>query len=264
MWEGNLRKMKVAADDPVSYALMLGEETVKMNELLGSKVLINFEGRINCVACGRLTKKSFGQGFCYPCFMNSPQNAECIIRPELCEAHVGHGRDPEWEETHHNQPHVVYLALTDTVKVGVTRVDQIPTRWIDQGAWKAIILAETPYRQLAGQIEVALKEHVTDKTNWRNMLKGIESDVDLLEIKEELAETLDDELIDFYSTNHQITELHYPILKPLKKTNSLNLDKNPQLGGTLTGIRGQYLMFDSLNVINLRKYSGYYIQLDKE
>jgi hypothetical protein len=32
-----------------------------------------------------------------------------------------------------------------------SRETQIPTRWIDQGANQALILAETPYRQLAGR-----------------------------------------------------------------------------------------------------------------
>ena len=177
---------------------------------------------------------------------------------------MGKGRDPEWEEEHHNKPHIVYLALTDTVKVGVTRFDQVPTRWIDQGAWKVIVLAETPYRQLAGEIEVALKEHVTDKTNWRSMLKGLRNDsIDLVETKEELAEELDDELIEFYSTKHEVIEIHYPIQEELSKITSLNFDKSPTLGGVLTGIKGQYLMFDAAKVINLRKFSGYYVQMDK-
>ena len=55
-----------------------------------------------------------------------------------------------------------------------------PTRWIDQGAAAVKVIAETPYRQLAGQIEVALSAHYRDKTVWQRMLKGeLLADADL-------------------------------------------------------------------------------------
>jgi len=143
---GNLSKMRTQIDGEVEYTLVLGDDHIEMNDLIGTEISLSFTGQINCVSCGKLAKKAFGQGFCYPCFINSPMNAECIIRPELCEAHLGKGRDPEWEKKHHLQKHNVYLALTSKVKVGVTRHDQIPTRWIDQGAWKALVIAETENR----------------------------------------------------------------------------------------------------------------------
>ena len=157
-----LRKMKVSFDNPVNYRLTCNDQMIDMNEQIGKNISLKFSGEIHCIACGKTIKKTYGQGFCYPCFMNSPLNSECIIRPELCQAHLGKGRDPEWENDNHNKPHIVYLALTSGVKVGVTRQDQAPIRWIDQGAWKSIILAETPYRQLAGSLEVYLKNHLTD------------------------------------------------------------------------------------------------------
>ena len=154
VYQGNLRKMASSYADPIEYRLKLGEEEITVNQLIGKPVKINYTGRINCINCGRVTKKSFAQGFCYPCFMNAPQNAECIVRPELCEAHIGKGRDPDWEEDNHNQPHVVYLAISTGIKIGVTRSTQVPYRWIDQGAWKAVKLAETENRYQAGLIEV--------------------------------------------------------------------------------------------------------------
>ena len=146
--------MNTEFGSPIKYSLHLSGDELNMNELLGQKLRIEFQGRINCVACGRATKKAFGQGFCYPCFANAPENAECIVRPELCEGHLGKGRDPEWELKYHVQPHFVYLAVSSGLKVGITRATQIPYRWIDQGASSAIILAEVPYRRLSGEIEV--------------------------------------------------------------------------------------------------------------
>jgi hypothetical protein len=259
---GNLSKMRVKQADPIEYTLNLGENAIDMNALLGKEISIRFTGIINCVNCGKVTKKSFGQGFCYKCFINSPSNAECIIRPELCEAHIGKGRDPEWEETNHNKPHVVYLAFTDAVKVGVTRVDQIPTRWIDQGANKAIVLAETPYRRIAGEIEVAMKEHFTDKTNWRTMLKGeVDDSLEPVAEKEEALEVFPEEFEEFYSEDDTFYEFNYPVQEYPSKLNSINLEKMNEFEGRLVGIKGQYLLLSSNRVFNVRNHSGYQIEL---
>lgn len=257
---GNLRKMRTQLGEPVQYTLHLNGEDIPMNDFVGKPIELLFTGQINCINCGRQTKKAFGQGFCYPCFMNSPMNSECIIRPELCEAHMGQGRDPEWEERMHNKPHCVYLALTSGVKVGVTRMDQIPTRWIDQGAWKTILVAETPYRQLAGEIEVFLKEFVSDKTHWQKMLKNVRNEeADLLEEKERLLDELPEDLGQYYSENDEVIEINFPVLTYPEKVKSMNFDKEPKVEGVLNGIRGQYLLFEGGRVINLRKFSGYFI-----
>lgn len=262
IYEGNLLKMKTVLDQPVQYTLVLNESPVAINSLIGSHISIHFSGRINCIACGRSIKKAYGQGFCYPCFINSPQNAECIIRPELCKAHLGEGRDVAWEEENHMQPHIVYLALTDAVKVGVTRKTQVPTRWIDQGAWKVIPVVEVPYRYLAGKAEVALKDYFTDKTNWRNMLRNkTGSSADLQSFSQTLAEKLPDDLKAYYCGDCEVTEIHYPVEQYPDKVKSLNLGKSPEISGTLAGIRGQYMIFDDGRVFNVRNHSGYYVQL---
>ncbi|MFP4341632.1 MAG: DUF2797 domain-containing protein [Cyclobacteriaceae bacterium] len=254
--------MKTALHDPVQYTLVLDEHEIDMNTLIGEQISLSFEGRINCINCGRLTKKSFGQGFCYPCFMNAPQNAECIIRPELCRAHLGEGRDVEWEKEHHLKPHIVYLALTDAVKVGITRSTQVPTRWIDQGARQALPIAEVPYRYLAGRIEVALKGHFTDKTNWRNMLKNVVTDSLRLEDFCNLAqEQMPDDLQEYGVQECPITEINYPVLAYPDKVKSLGLDKNPVITSRLMGIRGQYLILEEGQVFNIRNHSGYYVYL---
>jgi len=265
VYQGNLSKMATSHETPIKYVLNLGEDQINMSSLVGTHLKLHFTGLINCINCGRKTKKSFAQGFCYPCFMNSPQNAECIIRPELCEAHLGKGRDPEWEEKNHNQAHVVYLAISSGIKVGVTRATQVPYRWIDQGAWKAVKIAETNNRYEAGMIEVDLKQYASDKTPWQRMLKNeLAVDVDVLETKTLLQEKMNSDFSQFASKDDQIFELEYPVIRFPQKVKSHNLDKEPTLEGNLEGIKGQYLLFEGGIVINIRKYGGYFVEMDIE
>ena len=262
-FEGNLRKMKVQDGDPIRYTLNLDYDDLPMNDLIGEPISLTFNGRINCMACGNTTNKSFGNGFCYPCMIKSPLNSECIIRPELCRAHLGEGRDPEWEKENHLQPHVVYLALSSGLKVGVTRASQVPTRWIDQGAWKAIYLSETPNRYIAGMIETNLKQHISDKTNWQKMLRNIKAAaIDLKEKKNELNQLLPQDLQQYMSDRNDIHELNYPVERYPQKIKSVNFDKVNEISGKLTGIKGQYLIFEDDRVINIRRHNGYHISLN--
>jgi hypothetical protein len=259
--KGNLLKMRTRLGDPIEYRLPLQDGEVNMTDLLGQQIAFHFSGRIFCVACGMRTAKAFGQGFCYSCFTTSPENSDCILRPELCEGHLGKGRDPEWEQQHHVQPHVVYLAQSSGVKVGITRLSQVPTRWIDQGAVRAIVLAQVPYRRLAGEIEVALKAHYSDRTNWQQMLKNQVAHQDLVAVKQEAAALLPEELKTYVSPLHEVTELQYPSLDTPIKVVSLKLDRQPLISGILTGIKAQYIILDNTNVINVRAHSGYEVDL---
>lgn len=258
---GNLRKMRAELDDTIRY-FWANEEEVCMNDLLGKHIVLTWTKKIACVACGKQTKTSFGQGFCYSCFTDSPESAPCILRPELCQAHEGKGRDVEWEERNHNQPHYVYLAASDAVKVGVTRVTQVPTRWIDQGAAQAIILAETPNRYLAGMLEVALKDFFTDKTNWQRMLKNeIDTNIDLVEEKWNLEAQLPADLTNYFTDDEILTDFSYPVLAFPAKVKSVSFDKTAKVEGILKGIKGQYLIFEDDSVINIRKHTGYEVEL---
>lgn len=257
--------MPVAYRDKVQYQIPYSDGSLNVNDSIGKTWKVKFEGDIECANCGAKTKKTFGPGFCFKCFRDAPENSECIIRPELCRGHLGEGRDLEWEEKHHNQPHTVYLALTDVVKVGVTRGGNEMTRWIDQGAWKAIKLAETPYRQLAGEIEVTLKEFFTDKTNWQRMLRGVSNDsVDLLDEKDNAIRNLPEALQDFISDDDEIYTFEYPVDEYPDKVKSINIDKESFFEEVLKGVRGQYLIFESNRVINLRKYAGYIWEIEIE
>lgn len=261
MVQGNISKMKALLDNVVQYRLQLNEE-LNINDLIGQSVRLEWNGVINCQKCSKVTKKSFGEGFCYSCFSTAPEAAECILRPELCRAHLGEGRDPEWEQKHHNQPHVVYLAASSAVKVGITRATQIPTRWIDQGASSAIRLAEVPNRYEAGKIEVALKEFFTDKTSWQRMLKNeVDESIDLEEEKWSLEEHLPADITDFFSENDDITEIIYPVIEYPTKVKSLSFDKTPIIEGKLMGVKGQYMIFEGGNVLNMRRHTGYFVSI---
>lgn len=258
---GQVRKMAARLEETAQYRLPLGDHLVPMNERIGKQVSLEFLGQILCLGCGRPTKKSFSQGYCFSCFTSSPETAECILRPELCQAHLGLGRNPQWEKDHHFQEHVVYLALSSELKVGVTRSTQIPTRWIDQGATEVIRLAVVPYRQLAGQIEVAMKEHFTDKTNWQRMLKNeVPAGIDLVEEKYRSEDHLSFELRKYFSADDSVTRINYPVLEYPSKVKSIDLDKQSRISGKLVGIKGQYLIFEGGAVINIRKYGGYVVE----
>lgn len=266
---GNLLKMRTSylnkdipeSLDEIQYYMPLSESNIHLNNLIGKPFQMVYEGIINCVVCGKRTKTSFGQGSCYSCFINAPQNSPCIINPELCEAHLGKGRDVEWEQKNHNKEHIVYLAKSSAVKVGVTG-DFPLTRWIDQGASEAIILARTPYRQLAGEIEVLLKDYFTDKTNWQQMLKNQVSNVDLLEQKEDCFNYLPADYHDFITEDDELYVLNYPVEYYPDKIKSIGFDNTPIIESVLHGIKGQYLYLADNQVINMRKHSGYYIALN--
>ena len=261
-YAGNLRKMHSTLDSMVRYHLTMGDDLVDMNALVGRRLGLTFEGRINCIECGRLTNKSFGQGFCYPCFRDSPAASECIIRPELCRAHEGEARDMQWAEAHCLTEQVVYLAKSSAIKVGITRHSQVPTRWIDQGASEAIVFARAPNRYTAGCIEVAMKSFLTDRTHWQRMLKNEISNVDLLEKKRSLTAEMVPAFRDYITDDTDVCRITYPVDDYPSKVKSLSFDKLPEIEGCLAGIKGQYLIFDDGRVLNIRKHNGYFVSLD--
>ena len=259
--------MRSQPGDQVIYHLPLEDKLIPMNELIGKTISLKYENEIYCISCGKKTYRSFSQGFCYDCLMSSPEAAECIIRPELCQAHNGIGRDMEWEREHHLQEHFVYLALSSEIKVGVTRATQIPTRWIDQGASSVIRFAKVPYRYLAGVIEVELKKHFTDKTNWRKMLASpkpppAEGVFDLVSEKRRVRELLPEELKQYYCEADAITTINYPVLKYPEKIKSLDFEKQNLVSGKLMGIKGQYLIMEDNSVLNVRKHGGYVVSIE--
>ena len=260
--EGNIYKMRTELANPVKYFLPIGEEEIEMNTLIGKEIKMVFTGQINCISCGKRTKTSFNQGFCYNCLQTAPEASESIIRPELSKSQFGISRDMEWAKKHDLIDHIVYLAVSSAVKVGVTRIHQIPTRWIDQGASSAIQLAVTPNRHIAGVIEVFLKKYFTDKTNWRAMLRNdVAQNISLETEKQKAAQYLPAELRKYIAPDDKITAIEYPVQQFPVKVKSVGFDKISVIEGVLKGIKGQYLLFENDTVLNIRKHNGYYLQI---
>jgi len=267
-YQGNLHKMQTEATSPVSYHLELGGQRLDLNEWLGQPIRIEYLQQIQCIHCGRETRKSFSQGYCYPCFSSLAQCDLCIMSPEKCHFHLGTCREPEWAQSHCMRPHIIYLANTSGVKIGITRENQIPTRWIDQGAIQALPILRVSKRYHAGLIEHAFKQHVSDRTNWRNMLKNLVDEIDLYQMFEKIwplvKAELDSDLVEDaeeLAKPDEMTNLDYPALNYPLKVNSFNFDKQAQVEGKLEAIKGQYLILDN-GVINIRKYGGYLVSLE--
>jgi len=260
-FSGQILKMTTQNAQPIQYFLNLSNDLINMNQLIGKKITLKHIG-YECVHCSK-DEKVYRMGFCKKCFFESPYASDTIIRPELSTAHLGIGeRDLEIEKAIQLQPHIVYLAYTGDVKVGVTRESQIPTRWIDQGATFALPIAKTDNRYEAGMIEVAMKSHLADKTNWRKMLEDdFEDDLDLADFREKIKDYFPEDFKNFYSMEHQMIRLDYPYEAP-EKISSFSLDKKPEFEGVLKGIKGQYLSFEGGDFINVRAHEGYVIDFN--
>jgi hypothetical protein len=261
MFEGTLKKMQTELADPINYFLNTKEGFLHMNQCLGRIIQIQHSGS-QCLHCNQLLP-IFRQGYCKSCFFESPATGDWIMRPELSKAHLGEvDRDLEYEQKMQLQPHVVYLALSSHLKVGVTRKSQLPTRWIDQGAHEAAVLIEVPNRYLAGVGEVALKAHFSDKTNWRKMLQHQAEPIAWEEERNKALDCLPNELKPYIKEqDFWIQKLQFPVLHYPEKVSSLNLTKTPFFEGKLIGIKGQYLLFEDQTVFNVRSNEGQRVKL---
>lgn len=267
---GRIEKLVSELQSPVKYALPIGDARIDMNPLLGKTVKIEFTGAINCINCNRKTSKSFSQGYCYPCFLKLAACDTCIMSPEKCHFAAGTCREPDWAQSHCMVEHIVYLANSSDLKVGITRATQLPTRWIDQGAIQALPVYRVATRLQSGLIEAAFRMFVADKTAWQKMLKGIGGDIDLVRERDRLFDLVRNKVDELQSqfglqaiqpvTDAAPTLINYPVMEYPTKIVAFNLDKVPVAEGTLLGIRGQYLIFDT-GVINIRKYTAYHLNV---
>jgi len=260
---GSIRKLVGSLADVVQYKLPVGDESIDLNSRLGKPIRLEFRGEIRCIECGRDTRKSFSQGFCFPCSQRLACCDLCIVKPELCHFDKGTCREPAWGEANCLIPHTVYLSNTSGVKVGITR--KVPSRWVDQGAIQALPVLHVADRLSSGLVETTLSRWVGDKTNWRKMLKGEVEPRDLESVRDDLLERLEEvasvarlgQRID----GAKVVSLKYPVLEYPGKIVSHNLQKTPVVEGTLLGIKGQYLILDT-GVLNVRKYTGHFLQID--
>ena len=259
-YQGVLTKMQTELGTPIQYYLVFKDDFLNVNQLLDKKVKISFVG-YQCLNCKK-RKKIYRQGYCYDCFYEIPQAADWIMHPELSKAHLNiEDRDLEYEKKVQLKPHIVYLANSSTVKVGVTRKTQVPTRWIDQGAHEAIEIVEVPNRYLAGITEVALKNYVSDKTNWRTMITNKISEENLMEWRNKLKKYIPTEALSYFIENNQETHMDFPVKQYPEKPKSLNLVKTPNFEGVLKGIKGQYLIFEDQTIFNVRSNEGFVVSI---
>ncbi|MBT4918754.1 MAG: DUF2797 domain-containing protein [Flavobacteriaceae bacterium] len=259
-YQGVLTKMQTELGTPIQYYLVFKDDFLNVNQLLDKKVKISFVG-YQCLNCQK-RKKIYRQGYCYDCFYEIPQAADWIMHPELSKAHLNiEDRDLEYEKKVQLKPHIVYLANSSTVKVGVTRKTQVPTRWIDQGAHEAIEIVEVPNRYLAGITEVALKNYVSDKTNWRTMITNKISEENLMEWRNKLKKHIPTEALSYFIENNQETHMDFPVKQYPEKPKSLNLVKTPNFEGVLKGIKGQYLIFEDQTIFNVRSNEGFIVSI---
>lgn len=271
MTEGHIKKMQSELAETVQYSLPIGDELIGLNQYLGKPIKLSYKDEIHCSNCGKRTKKSYSQGFCYVCMTKLAQCDLCIMKPETCHYHLGTCREPQWGEQFCFQDHYVYLANSSGLKVGITRHTQVPTRWIDQGATQALPIFKVKTRLQSGQVEMAMKKYVADKTDWRKMLKGqsgpkqmlVERDRLLKEASEELAAIQGEHeagQIELLTDAEDVT-INYPVLEYPLKVSSMNFDKTPEIEGVLLGIKGQYLILDK-GVLNIRKFTSYNLTFD--
>jgi hypothetical protein len=258
-YQGFLSELRHEAKSPVEYYLSLDGQLIPLNACIGGEIELTFLGDKSCCACGRSVKKLYGGGYCYPCVTTLAETDLCIVKPHECHYHLGTCRDEEFAQSHCMIPHYVYLALSSHVKVGLTRKNRELTRWVDQGAIRAIPIAELPNRKMAGELEVAISQHIADKTDWRKMLKGITEEVDLFEVREEIKKIVPEKFRQYLFDVDALYEFTYPILETLEKIKSVSFDKETTVSGKLLGIKGQYLILEN-GVLNVKKHTGYKVQ----
>lgn len=273
-WSGQISKMRVSvnSNNLATYDLPIGDKFINMNALIGQNIQIQYSGSINCIECDRKVKKSYGQGYCYVCLTTLARCDTCIMKPELCHYAAGTCREPLWGEQNCLQDHFVYLANTGQVKVGITRFvsDGVSSRWIDQGATQAMAIFRVKERLLSGLLEIEIAKHIGDRTNWRTMLKGQPESLDLITMQNKVLELVKEPLSELHnkyglqaiqSLEPKPKEINYPVNTYPIKIKSINLEKEPIFEGELLGIKGQYLLLDQDRVINMRKYTGYSINI---
>lgn len=271
-----LRKMRIEEGEPLRYFLALNEQEVakaaaaepadeiELSALLGASLELTHTGALRCQACGNNTRKSYAQGHCYPCFKRLARCDLCVMAPHRCHYAKGTCREPEWGDSFCMQPHLVYLANSSGLKVGITRDGQQLGRWQDQGALQGRLLARAKTRQAAGELEVQLAKTFGDRSQWRALVSGDADPVDLAAAAAQARELVPDPGagVDYIEPDDSAAATHsfqYPVQQWPELTR-LNFKKTDQVRGVLTGIKGQYLLFDS-GVFNVREHTGYEVVL---
>jgi hypothetical protein len=254
---GILRDLKPRlGEEKVLYSLLLDDQEIPLNPLIGADMRLTFAQEKECVFCGRKVKKLFGGGSCWPCFQRLAINDLCQVKPTLC--HYETCREPEWGDAHCMIPTYVYLAKSSDIKVGITR--NLPGRWMDQGAVEAVVIGLLPTRKMAGELELFLSGFVKDRTDWRKMLRGETAQTSLLEVRERLLPQIPDEYRAYLLPSEPVLYLNYPVQQVPERIAAHDLEKAPA-EGRLLGIKGSYLILDT-GVLNVPKFAGFKVRLE--
>lgn len=238
-----------------SYALTLDGQVCALDPAEPVSLAFRYVGGAQCRYCAAELRKKYGGGYCYTCFTTLARCDLCVMSPDRCHLHLGTCREPDWGDMFCQQPHFVYLAVSSGPKVGITRHNRLEQRWVDQGAGRARAIAEVPTRRAAGAVEARLKRHVSDRTDWRKMVAGRVSDVDLAELARQLKAIAPDLVqvegpglsAEERSAMHwldvgQDTLIEYPV-RDYAPPNMLRVDQdNPALAGNLLGFIGGYIL----------------------
>ena len=260
-FQGVVKKMVTELDTPVNYFIEFEDNFIHLNQFIEKSFKFKCIG-YSCLSCSD-SVNIYRQGFCKSCFFESPLAADWIMRPELSKAHLNIGdRDLDYEKKIQLQPHIVYLSNTGRIKVGVTRKSQIPYRWIDQGAHEAVELLQTPNRFLAGEAEVALKKYMSDKTNWRSMLKNERDSSNIKSSKDQAKNFLPSNLLHYFNDASNVVSIDFPVMEFPDNPKSIKLNKDLVFSGTLKGVKGQYLIFENNQVLNYRAHEGHIFKIE--
>jgi len=93
---GQLSKMTHKADTPIQYFLNFNDQSYSLTPMVGHRATIRYTGIITCVECGRKIKKTYNDGYCFPCARDLPENDICSVRPEKCQHDKGNEADREF------------------------------------------------------------------------------------------------------------------------------------------------------------------------
>lgn len=267
MLDGALEKLSVTPGEPARYRLGVrpGEsssaEDVDLNSLLNKELRIEFQQKITCAHCARDTRKSYGGGYCYPCFRTLARCDLCVVSPARCHYDAGTCREPEWGESFCMQPHLVYLANSSAPKVGITRPGNSLTRWLDQGATQGLVIAETLTRHLAGVLEAQIARQVGDRTDWRAMARGDAEPADLAGLRDRVRGALEGLPPGVrWLPAEPVQELRFPVAAYPGRPERLRLDRTPVVAGALRGVKGQYLLFDH-GVFSVTQHRSYHVRI---
>ena len=262
-FQGVVKKMVTELSTPINYFIEFEDNFIHLNQFIDK--LFKFECiGYSCLSCSE-SQNLYRQGFCKSCFFESPLAGDWIMRPELSKAHLNIAdRDLDYEKKIQLQPHVVYLSNTGRIKVGVTRKSQIPYRWIDQGAHEAVELLQTPNRFLAGEAEVALKKYMSDKTNWRSMLKNERDSSNIKSSKDHAKNFIPSNLLHYFVDASNVLSIDFPVVEYPNNPKSIKLNKDSFFSGILKGVKGQYLIFEKNQVLNYRAHEGHIFKIEIE